>query len=57
MNRTVGYTASIGAQLILAGKITETGVLSPVRHVPARLVLEELQKRGMKVHRQVEELA
>jgi len=56
MNRTVGFTASIAAQLVLAGKITEKGVLSPVRHVPARLVLDELEKRGMEVHRRVEDL-
>jgi saccharopine dehydrogenase-like NADP-dependent oxidoreductase len=56
MNRTVGFTASIAAQLVLAGKITEKGVLSPVRHVPARLVLDELGKRGMEVHRRVEDL-
>jgi lysine 6-dehydrogenase len=57
MNRTVGFTASIAAQLVLAGKITAKGVLSPIRHVPARLVLDELQKRGMEVHRRVEEPA
>jgi len=56
MNRTVGFTASIAAQLVLAGKITAKGVLSPVRHVPARLVLDELQKRGMEVHHRVEDL-
>ena len=56
MNRTVGFTASIAAQLVLAGKITAKGVLSPVRHVPARLVLDELQRRGMEVHRRVEHL-
>jgi saccharopine dehydrogenase-like NADP-dependent oxidoreductase len=56
MNRTVGFTVSIAAQLVLAGKITAKGVLSPVRQVPARLVLEELQKRGMEVHHRVEDL-
>jgi saccharopine dehydrogenase-like NADP-dependent oxidoreductase len=56
MNRTVGFTASIAAQLVLAGKITEKGVLSPVRHVPARLVLDELRRRGMEVYHRVEEL-
>ena len=56
MNRTVGFTASIAAQLVLAGKITARGVLSPVRHVPARLVLDELQRRGMEVHHRAEDL-
>jgi saccharopine dehydrogenase-like NADP-dependent oxidoreductase len=54
MNRTVGYTASIGAQLILAGKIRKTGVLTPVRDVPALEVVRELEQRGMKVHRRLE---
>jgi saccharopine dehydrogenase-like NADP-dependent oxidoreductase len=54
MNRTVGFTTSIGAQLILAGKITKAGVLSPVRDVPHRDVLQELKKRGMQIERRVE---
>ncbi|OGP65048.1 MAG: hypothetical protein A2170_12335 [Deltaproteobacteria bacterium RBG_13_53_10] len=55
MNRTVGYTASIGAQMILSGKIRKPGVLSPARDVPVREVLRELEARGMKISRQVEE--
>jgi saccharopine dehydrogenase-like NADP-dependent oxidoreductase len=54
MNRTVGFTASIAAQLILAGKIRKAGVLSPVRDVPALEVVRELEKRGMQVSRRVE---
>ena len=54
MNRTVGFTSSIAAQLILAGKIRKTGVLTPVRDVPALEVVRELEKRGMKVNRRVE---
>jgi saccharopine dehydrogenase-like NADP-dependent oxidoreductase len=54
MNRTVGFTASIAAQLILSGAIRKTGVLSPVRDVPAQDVVRELEKRGMKVSRRVE---
>jgi saccharopine dehydrogenase-like NADP-dependent oxidoreductase len=53
MNRTVGYTTSIAAQLILAGKIRKTGVLTPVRDVPALEVVAELEKRGMKIQRRV----
>jgi saccharopine dehydrogenase-like NADP-dependent oxidoreductase len=53
MNRTVGFTASIAAQMILSGEIDRTGVLSPARDVPARRVLAELEKRGMElVHRE-----
>jgi lysine 6-dehydrogenase len=54
MNRTVGFTTSIAAQLILAGKIRKTGVLTPVRDVPALEVVRDLEKRGMKIQRRVE---
>jgi saccharopine dehydrogenase-like NADP-dependent oxidoreductase len=54
MNRTVGFTSSIAAQLVLAGKIRKTGVLTPARDVPALEVVRELEKRGMKVQRRVE---
>jgi lysine 6-dehydrogenase len=55
MNRTVGYTASIGAKMLLTGKITAPGVLSPTRDVPPRELLQELKARGMKLDRRVEE--
>jgi saccharopine dehydrogenase-like NADP-dependent oxidoreductase len=51
MNRTVGFTASIAAQMILSGEISAVGVLSPTRDVPARRVLAELEKRGMELVR------
>ncbi|MEW6262467.1 MAG: saccharopine dehydrogenase C-terminal domain-containing protein [Thermodesulfobacteriota bacterium] len=56
MNRTVGYTASIGAQLILEGAVTKTGVLSPVRDVPIPKILAELEQRGIVITRRVEKL-
>jgi saccharopine dehydrogenase-like NADP-dependent oxidoreductase len=55
MNRTVGYTASIGARMILTGQITAPGVLSPTRDVPPRDLLRELKARGMKLDHRVEE--
>jgi saccharopine dehydrogenase-like NADP-dependent oxidoreductase len=54
MNRAVGFTTSIAAQLILAGKIRKAGLLTPVRDVPALEVVRELEKRGMQVQRRVE---
>jgi saccharopine dehydrogenase-like NADP-dependent oxidoreductase len=54
MNRTVGFTASIAAQLVLAGRIKKTGLLNPARDVPALEVVRELEKRGMKVQRRVQ---
>ncbi|MFZ0614679.1 MAG: saccharopine dehydrogenase C-terminal domain-containing protein [Desulfobacterales bacterium] len=55
MNRAVGYTASIGARMILTGQITAAGVLSPTRDVPPRELLRELKARGMKIDHRVEE--
>lgn len=49
MNRTVGYTASIAAQLILSGKVVGHGVLSPIMDVPGKFVIEELGRRNIKV--------
>jgi saccharopine dehydrogenase-like NADP-dependent oxidoreductase len=54
MNRTVGFTASIAAQMIVSGKIRKAGVLTPVRDVPAMEVVRELEKRGMLIRRRVE---
>lgn len=56
MNRTVGFTSSIGAQMILDGRVTGKGVLSPVRHVPPQALLQEVQARGMRVDYRLEEL-
>jgi len=49
MNRTVGFTASITAQMLLNGTITETGLLSPTRHVPAQPLLHELEQRSIRI--------
>ncbi len=56
MNRTVGFTSSIGALMILNGKITQTGVLSPVRHVPPHEFINELKARGFQINCKIEEL-
>lgn len=49
MNRTVGYTASIGAQMIGTGKIAERGVLSPVNDIPYQPFAQELAKRDIRI--------
>ncbi len=54
MNRTVGFTASIAAQLVLSGRVSRPGVLSPARDVPAHEVLQALEARNMIVERQLE---
>jgi saccharopine dehydrogenase-like NADP-dependent oxidoreductase len=56
MNRTVGFSSSIAAQMILDGRITSTGVLSPVRHVPPQAFISEIEKRGIHIHCSIEEL-
>ncbi len=57
MNRTVGFTASIAAQLILSGEVNRPGVLSPIADVPGSRVLEELQRRNIQVVKREEEMA
>ncbi|MBC8442274.1 MAG: hypothetical protein H8D87_21625 [Deltaproteobacteria bacterium] len=56
MNRTVGFTSSIGALMILEGKINQPGVLSPVKHVPPLEFIEEIKKRGMEIVYKIVEL-
>jgi saccharopine dehydrogenase-like NADP-dependent oxidoreductase len=51
MQRTVGYTASIGAQMILKGQITKRGLLTPTQDIPSDIFIEELGKRGIKIQR------
>ncbi|MGD9972043.1 MAG: saccharopine dehydrogenase family protein [Desulfatirhabdiaceae bacterium] len=56
MNRTVGYTASIAAQMVLSGEVSQPGVLSPIRDIPGKRVLEELTCRNIQVVKRVEKL-
>jgi lysine 6-dehydrogenase len=56
MNRTVGYTASIVAQMIVNGEIKGSGVLTPVRDVPYERAIEELRKRGIVINQSTEKL-
>jgi saccharopine dehydrogenase-like NADP-dependent oxidoreductase len=51
MNRTVGYTAAIGAKLIVQGAIAKGGVLSPARDIDFALLHRELKKCGMQITR------
>ena len=50
MQRTVGFTASIGAQMILDGILNKKGLLSPM-DVPFDYFLNELEKRDMDIRR------
>lgn len=51
MQRTVGYTASIGAQMILSGQIQKRGLLTPTRDIPSDIFMAELERRGIKIQR------
>jgi saccharopine dehydrogenase-like NADP-dependent oxidoreductase len=51
MNRTVGYTAAIGAELLLDGRLRGTGLLSPARDVPPEPLFAELRRCGIEISR------
>jgi saccharopine dehydrogenase-like NADP-dependent oxidoreductase len=50
MNRTVGFTASIIAQMILNSKISGKGILNPGKDIPYKEFLDELEARGIMVN-------
>ncbi len=49
MSRTVGFTASIGAQWLGSGEIDKRGLLSPTSDVPYEPLVRELERRGIAV--------
>ena len=53
MTRTVGFAASIGAQMILRGDISTSGVLKPSNDVPFDALVEELANRGIHVEHSI----
>jgi saccharopine dehydrogenase-like NADP-dependent oxidoreductase len=54
MNRTVGYTASIVAQMIANGEIKRMGLLTPIRDIPYKRFLAEINKRGIHIKEEIE---
>jgi len=57
MSKGVGFPASIVAQMIAGGEITEKGVLSPAVHVPYQPFMDQLAERGIIVEEEQEVLA
>lgn len=57
MNRTVGYTAAIGAALIGSSRLARRGLLSPLRDVPYDLFREELARRGIGISEEITPLS
>lgn len=53
MSRLVGYTASVGAQMIVTGAISERGLLSPMTDVPYQPFVRALEQRGIAITREV----
>jgi saccharopine dehydrogenase-like NADP-dependent oxidoreductase len=49
MNRTVGFTVSIGALMIGSGQISKRGLLSPVNDIPFDRFVQELAARNIKI--------
>lgn len=49
-----GCPPSIAAQLLLAGVVTARGVVPPEQAIPAAPFFEELERRGMRIHRRRE---
>jgi len=56
MNRTVGFTASIGAQFIAKNIISKKGLLSPVNDIPFDLFEKELNLRGISFYSEFNEM-
>ena len=52
MQRTVGYTASIGAQMLLRGDIEKRGLLTPTSDIPVEKFIAELEKRNIIITRE-----
>ncbi|MFC1876443.1 saccharopine dehydrogenase family protein [Thermodesulfobacteriota bacterium] len=49
MNRTVGYTVSIGALMIGSGQLTKRGLLSPINDIPFDRFVQELAIRNIEI--------
>ena len=55
MSMGVAYPACIAAEMIVKGKITGKGVLSPAIDVPCDLFMDQLNKRGVRVNETIEQ--
>ena len=53
MQRTVAYPMSIGAQMIMDGRLSKKGIVEP-SEVPFEPFVTELRKRGLEITQKVE---
>jgi saccharopine dehydrogenase-like NADP-dependent oxidoreductase len=49
MNRTVGFTAAVGAQMLAEGSISGRGLLNPWNDIPGEPFMKHLAARGIQV--------
>ena len=49
----MGFTASIVAQMMARGQISEKGVLAPTIHVPYQPFMDELSRRGIQIEEEI----
>ncbi len=56
MTRTVGFSASIVAQMVGRGEIRRRGLLTAVRDIPAERFLDQLRSRGVQFTETVDDL-
>ncbi|MDM8540410.1 saccharopine dehydrogenase C-terminal domain-containing protein [Desulfococcaceae bacterium HSG9] len=56
MSKGVGFPASIAAQMIAAGEITDRGVLTPMFDIPYQQFTERLADRGIVIEIEMERL-
>ncbi len=54
MTRTVGFAASVVAQMVGAGEISKPGVLTAVKDIAAGRFLDEIRRRGVEIQETVE---
>jgi saccharopine dehydrogenase-like NADP-dependent oxidoreductase len=52
MQRTVGFTTSICAQMILSGQIQKRGLLTPTRDIPSDVFIKKLEEVNINIQRQ-----
>ena len=57
MAKTVGVPCGLATQLILDGKLTDTGVLAPMNWPLCEVLIEALKKEGVEMVEDCVELA
>ncbi|TYB31917.1 MAG: hypothetical protein FXF47_01680 [Candidatus Mcinerneyibacterium aminivorans] len=56
MQRTVGFAASIGAQMIEQGSISKRGIISPLLDIDYSELKNELEDRDIKINEKIEKI-